>query len=570
MLPRFHPLKIGRLAVMALGWAVLALAITRADPPAKPEAKPAKPPVNAPVGSLDTKDWLKASTATLAAGEIDRLIGEQLTKAGVKTAAMIADERFMRRVYLDLTARLPAPADIKAFLADSAKDKRARLIDTLLDSDEYAAHWALYWRNVISSKVTDFKGNFGIRGFDKWMTAQLKDNRSWGDITRDLLTATGDIDLDEPEKNGPVYFISTRFGMDSPTELAAETSRIFLGIQIQCAQCHDHPSDVWKRRQFHEFAAFFARTREVPIFNKEKKRFTGVKQVSLPFSEHQMPGKEDPKRGTTMHPTFLDGKSPGIRLSDGQRRKALASAIISKDNPWFAAAFVNRMWGLFLGQSFYQPIDDLGPMKEAVMPEVIARIAGAFRGNGYDIKQLFRDMLNSEAYQREIRQGESPEEHVLFAGRNPVRMDANMLWNALTGTLGKFPGPPQGGKGPAGPFARLFGFEGQFKQEFAYDPSAKAEEIEGSISQALMLMNNPAINQKIRAKGDSLLGRILAAHAKDDEALAMVYLHALGRDPSAKELTRCRDHIQRVGDRAEAFEDILWALINSTEFQTRR
>jgi hypothetical protein len=557
----------GRL--VAFTWILLGAAGAYADPPAKTEAKPAKPAVNAPVGTLDSKEWLKASTAPLAAGEIDRLIGEQLNKAGIKPAPLVGDELFVRRVYFDLTARLPAPADVKELLADNRPDKRARLIDKLLDSDEYADHWARYWRNVISSKTSDFKANFGIRGFDKWMTEQLKANRSWGKITRDLLTATGDIDLDEPEKNGPAYFISTRFGMDAPTELAAETSRIFLGIQIQCAQCHDHPSDVWKRRQFHEFAAFFARTREQPIFNKEKKRFTGLKQISLPFAEHKMPSKEDPKKGTTMHPTFLDGKMAGIRLSDYQRRKALAEAVISRDNPWFAAAFVNRTWGLFLGQSFYQPIDDLGPMKEAVMPEVIARIAGAFRGNDYDIKQLFRDIMNSETYQRDIRRSDSPDEHVLFAGRNPVRMDADMLFNALTGSLGKFPGPPTG-KGPGGPFARLFGFEGQFKQEFAYDPSAKAEEIEGSISQSLLLMNNPSINQRIRAKGDNLLARVLAAHAKDDEALKAVYVQTLTREPSAKELARCRDHIDRVGNRAEAFEDILWALINSTEFQMKR
>jgi hypothetical protein len=565
---RYDPRIHGRLAAATIAWFALGAGIASADPPAKTDAKPAKPAVQTPVGTLDTKDWLKASTAPLATGEIDRLVAEQLKKAGVKPAPLVGDERFMRRVYLDLTARLPAPSDVHEFLADKRPDKRARLVDKLLDSDEYAEHWALYWRNVIASKITDFKGNFGQRGFDKWITEQLKANRSWGRITRDLVTATGDIDLDEPEKNGQVYFISTRFGMDAPTELAAETSRIFLGIQIQCAQCHDHPSDVWKRHQFHEFAAYFARTREQPIFNKEKKRFTGTKQISLPFAEHKMPSKQDPKLGTTMHPTFLDGKSPGVRLSDYQRRKALAEAIISHENPWFAAAFVNRTWGLFLGQSFYQPIDDLGPMKEAVMPGVLARVAGGFRGSDYDMKLLFRNVLTSETYQREIRCGESPEEHVLFAGRHPVRMDADMLFNALTGVLGKFPAP-QPPKGAA-PFARLFGFEGQFKQEFAYDPSAKAEEIEGSISQALLLMNSPAISQRIRAKGENLLARILAAHGRDDEGLKAVYLHTMTREPSAKELARCRDYIERAGSRAEAFEDILWALLNSTEFQMKR
>ena len=534
-----------------------------ADPPKKETVAP-------PMAALETKDWLRASTAPLKSGEIDQLIGDQLKKVGVKPAPLANDELFMRRVYLDLTGRLPMPADIKDFLKDKSPDKRAKLIDKLLDSEEYAEHWSRYWRNVISSKVTDFKGLFGLRGFDVWMTEQFKTNRSWSDITRDMLTAGGVIELDQPEKNGVAWFLSTRFGMDSPTELAAETSRIFLGIQIQCAQCHDHPSDVWKRKQFHEFAAYFARAREVPFFDKEKKRFTSVKLVSLPFAEHQMPGKTDPKKGTVVHPTFLDGKSPGEKLTDYQRRKALASSIISKDNPWFAAAFVNRMWGLLLGQSFYQPIDDLGPMKEAVTPEVIARVSGSFRGNDYDIKQLLRDVMNSETYQRETRRGESPEEHVLFAGRAPVRMDADTLWNTLVCTLGSFPAPPFPPKGPAGPFARFAGLEGQFRQEFAFDPSSKAEEIEGSIPQALMLMNNPQIQQKVRATGTNLLARILSAYPDNDEALTMVYLRTLARHPSAKELSRCRQHLENVTTRAEAFEDILWALINSTEYQSHR
>jgi hypothetical protein len=327
---------------------------------------------------------------------------------------------------------------------------------------------------------------------------------------------------------------------------------------------------VWKRKQFHEFAAYFARTREQPIFDKEKKRFTSLKQISLPFGEHTMPSGGDPKKGKQVDPTFLDGKSPGAKLSDYQRRKALANAIIAKDNPWFAAAFVNRTWGLLLGQSFYQPIDDLGPMKEAMMPEVIARISGSFRGNSYDIKQLLRDVMNSETYQREVRKGESAEEHVLFAGRTPVRMDADTLWNTLVCTLGAFPAPPFPPKGPGAPFFRFAGLEGQFKQEFGYDPSSKAEEIEGSIPQALLLMNNPQIQQKIRATGTNLLARVLSAYPANDEALTMVYLRTLARHPSAKELSRCRQHIESVTTRAEAFEDILWALINSTEYQSHR
>ena len=533
------------------------------------QEKPKAPTL--PTGSLDTKDWLKSPTSPLAKGEIDRLVGEQLAKAGIKPAPLVADEAFARRAWLDLTGRLPMPADVKEFLADNRPDKRARLIDRLLDSDDFATHQAQYWRNVISSRTTDFKANFGVKNFETWLADQFKTNKGWDHVVRALLTATGTIRPDEPDKNGQAFFLASRFGQDAPVELAAETSRIFLGIQIQCAQCHDHPSDVWKREQFHELTAYFTRVKQRPIREQGSPRILGTELVSAFFGEHQMPGKDDPKKGAVMTPRFLDGKSPGPRLADQPRRKSLAESVVSKDNPWFAAALVNRVWGELLGQAFYQPVDDLGPFKEAVMPEVIARVSASFRGTGYDVKQLYRDVMNSETYQRQIRPGDSPDAHLYFAGHNPVRMDANTLWNTLAGTLGQIgPPAPKFAMAAAGPFARLASFENQFKQEFAFDPSAKAEEIEASISQALLLMNNPQVNQKIQARGTNLLARILASYSSDDEALKMVYLRTLARRPTEREVARCREHLSAAGSRAEGYEDILWALINSTEYQTRR
>jgi Protein of unknown function (DUF1549)/Protein of unknown function (DUF1553) len=575
-----------RMQALAIGLVVFFLLASHlAAQPAKDEKRPV---VQLPVGALDTKDWLKASTKPLEAGEIDRLINAELSRLSVKPAAKTTDEQFIRRVYLDLTGKLPTAAELTEFAADKSTDKRAKLIDRLLESEEYARHWGQYWRSVITTRSTiDFRLQQVVPQYERWMTAQYKANKSWAEIAREQITASGKVMYAEPDKNAQAFFLLTRRGADATTEIAAETSRIFLGIQIQCAQCHDHPSDVWKRKQFHEFAAYFARYRgERPIL--EDKKFVGVQLVSLPFAEHKMPDREDPKKNINITPRFLDGKAPagasvgggggfgkgpkGLGgLSDEARRKALAEQIVSKDNPWFAGAFVNRMWGEFMGQSFYAPIDDLGPQKDAMMPAVLARIAGSFRGNDYNIKQLYRDILNSETYQRQIRPGEPGDEHLLFATRNPVRMNGNALWQTLIGTLG--PLNQAGGKfgaAPMGPFGRFGGVETQFKNEFSFDPSTKAEEIEGSISQALILMNNPAINQKIKAQGTNLLARILAANADDKEALRIVYLRTLARRPTDREVTRLTEHIRTVGNRAEAYEDILWALINSTEFQMKR
>ena len=525
-----------------------------------------------PTGQLTTTDWLKASTASLQPGEIDRLIGANLKKANIKPAPRTTDEEFIRRLTLDLTGRLPTPAEITEFLADKNPSKRARLIDTLLDSDDFAKHWALYFRDVITSRTTDQRARLFVPHFEKWLTGQLKANTSWAAITRAILTASGTVRVDDVDKNGQAFFLSSRFGPDAAPELAAETSRIFLGIQIQCAQCHDHPSDVWKRRQFHEFAAFFVRVKDKPI--REDMKLAGQELVSLPFAEHKMPGKDDPKKGTPVSPRFIDGKAPkskSFRLTptDMERRQALAEYITSRDDPWFAGAFANRIWGELMGQSFYMPIDDMGPQKDAVMPEVLARVAAAFRGSDYDIKGLFRAILNSQTYQRRIRPGEF--DHLLFAASNPTRLSADALWQMLVDILGPLTPP---GAGPpmkkAGPFARLVGPEGVFKQDFSFDPSTKSDEVEGSISQALFMMNNPLLNQKLQARGTNLLAHVLSTYSQDDEALSALYLRTLARRPTDREAARCKNHIRSATSRAEAYEDILWALLNSTEFQSKR
>jgi hypothetical protein len=520
---------------------------------------------------LTREAWQNAPRSPLQPGEIDALVLQGLRKGEVEPAPLTTDEQFLRRVSLDLTGQLPLPADVAEFVADPSSNKRARMIDKLLSSDEYARHWARYWRDVIETRIPDVRGRALARSFEEWLTEQFRQNRNWGDIARAMITAEGPARFDEDGKNGQVFFLASRNGADAANERAAETSRVFLGIQIQCAQCHDHPYDQWKRVQFHELAAYYARVRERIMRDPGNPRPLGIELRSLPAAEHEMASKEDPKKMLVTHPTFLDGKSPGRDLGDRPRRKALADAITDKENYWFAGAYVNRIWGELMGQAFYQPIDDMGPKKEAVFPGVLARLTGAFRGTDYDVKEMFRVLLNSQTYQRQIRLGESADQHLHFAAMYPTRLRPDALWESLVGvlgTLGGFPGPAR--PRPMGPFNIRPGFEGLFKEEFNFDPSVKSDEVEGSIPQALLLMNSPVLNQRIQARGSNLLARILSAYPRDDDALRMVYLRTLARKPSDRELEKCRSYIHTVGKRAEAFEDILWALLNSTEFQTKR
>jgi hypothetical protein len=514
---------------------------------------------------IPEEQWLAAPTSPLAPGEIDRFVNRELAQAKIKPARLTTDPLFIRRVTLDLTGRLPMPADVTEFVADKDPAKRAKLIDKLLAGDEYAEHWARYWRDVVSARVSDLRGQILVRHFQVWMAEQIKANKGWGDIARAMITAEGEMRPDELGKNGAAFFLGSRFGADAAVERAAETSRIFLGIQIQCAQCHDHPSDVWKRRQFHELAAYFARTQVRPI--RGGGAGFGVLLFSRPRGEYQMPAKSDPQQRTVVQPRFLTGEAPGVRLTDPERRRALADSILNPRNYWFAAAYVNRVWGELLGQPFYLPVDDLGPQREGYLPRVLVRLAAAFRGSNYDTRALLRAILTSQAYQRQIRLGESAEEHLLGAACYPTRLRADVLWQSLVDVLGRLGNPPPNRNGR---FAFLRGLEGLFQQEFRFDPSLRPDEVEHSIPQALMLMNNPVINAGIQARGTNLLARILRAYPNNDDAIRMVYLRTFARKPTDRELARCRRYLRQVGNRAEAFEDILWALLNSTEFQTKR
>jgi hypothetical protein len=536
----------------------------------KKQAQQAPHPVAPPPphsALLTHEAWQSAPRTPLAPGELDAIIAKELQNDKIEPAALTTDEQFIRRVTLDLTGRLPEPADVEDFVKNRSSDKRAQLIDRLLGSEKYARHWAHYWREVLTARINDRRGLALSRPFDEWLFKQFSTNQSWDKIVRQMLTAEGSCRFDDAGSNGALFFLLSHMGPDAANEQAAEASRIFLGIQIQCAQCHDHPSDQWKRVQFHELAGYFARVREKPM--REEGKPVGIELISLAKGEHEMASREDPKKIFITPPRFLDGKSPGRELPDLQRRRSLASAIVDKENYWFAGAYVNRIWGELMGQSFYEPVDDMGPGKQAVFPEVLTRLTGAFRGSNYDIPQMFRTIMNSETYQRQIRLGESNEQHLHFAAAYPTRLHADALWESLVNALGNLGIPPAVRLKLKGPLYGV-GLESQFKQEFEFDPSLKADEVEGSIAQALMLMNNPTINQRLKAEGTNLLGRILKSYPTDDQALRILYLRTLARKPTDAEAQRCREYIEKAGNRTEGFEDILWALINSTEFQTKR
>jgi hypothetical protein len=593
---------------------------------------------------------------------VDAAVNAFVSSQGGTPAGICDDANFLRRVSLDLTGVSHSPEELTAFVLDPAPDKRARLIDRLLDSAEFGQNWSRYWRDVIYFRATEARSRLGQEAFEEWIAAELNANRPWSEIVTSLLTATGDA-----KEDGRTALMFAHSG--EAEEIASEASRIFLGIQVSCANCHDHPTDRWTRNDFHELAAFFPRVKidrkkgagpadfEVTSFEPVQPKFARLarkgKGGKMPAmggdpanplddpeklvklldrngngkiepdeashgpnkgaffkrlleqadadkdgaltaeeiknrprpeprpgrgsAEHFMPDLNNPNSpGIEMHPVFF---VTGERISDGksdaERRAAIARLFTSPNNPWFARAFVNRVWKELVGEGFYVPVDDIGPDRTATAPEVLDLLSSGFIATGYDVKWLFRVITNSQTYQRQSRVRDLKNPGPVFAAAMPSRLRADQIFDEITRVLGLEPlGRAKNrdvkAAGTKNPRALAGQPRFQFGQLFGYDPSATPDEIMGAIQQALFMMNSPQVNNAVRAGRNSRLGSLLERIKSDEDLVTELYLLVHSREPNDEEMKICLAHFKTVGQRSEAAEDLYWSLINSAEFQTRR
>lgn len=509
---------------------------------------------------------------TLDAKGLDALIDKKLAADKTSVARQTSDEEFIRRVTLDVTGKLPTPDQVRAFVQSRKPNKRSDLINQLLDSPDYASNWARYWRDVVKFRATaDNPRLMNFPKLEEWLTEQFAAKTPWDQISKSMITATG-----TTEDNGATVFTAAHMAM--PNEVAGEVSRVFLGVQIQCAECHDHPSDIWKREQFHQFAAFFAGVQARRRLADGTPGLTIATRGGKP--RYTMPDLKDPQKSIPVEPRFFLASSEAeipAKLTAQQRRELAADLVTGQDNPWFAKSFVNRIWYAFMGDGFYNPVDDLGPTREPNNPEVLEALATQFQQSGYDIPWLFRTILNTKAYQREARSSSSVVGRTPLAANCPSRLRSDQIYDALQ-SVGVRLEPPAGmrrGAAGAGNVAgaailRRIGPRGLFDTVFGVDPSTPNEDVLGTIPQALFLMNSPPIHAAVQARPGTLLGEILAATPDNRAALEALYLKVLSRRPNAKEVEICGNYMMHVGNRREAFEDIFWGLLNSTEFLSRR
>ncbi len=525
--------------------------------------------------------WISSATAAPSTASVAKRIDQALAQDVFSDSTALAprsdDETFLRRVTLDLVGDIPTPETVIAFLLDPSADKRERLVQTLLDDSHYGKNWARYWRDVIFFRAQEERARIvAANAMVADLAEQLNDSVGWDQIATEFITARGDV-----KENGLAAIILAQNGRTEET--TAEMSRIFLGIQIQCAQCHDHPTDRWKREQFHELASFFPRIavrpvrgmtkRSFEVYSNDRYRKKQRKQANnkrRPQAEHRMSDLEHPEvLGQVMQPKFfLTSATLRPGAPDAERREQLAQWLT--ENEWFAIAMVNRLWSELVGEGFYKSVDDIGPDREASAPTAVKLLAKKFSDNNYDLKWLLATICQTEAYQREARPRRGPS-GTPFVANVPQRLRSDQLFNALLTALNvdEAKTAPSGKKGMMNPRRQSLPRD-KFAAIFGFDPSDPREDIGATIPQSLALMNSSEVNRYVKPNKANLLNHLLREIDDEESLIVELYLRCLSREPHEEELAKAMAYCEGVPKRSEAFGDLLWALINSAEFQYRK
>jgi len=497
---------------------------------------------------------------------IDQHINRFLVSADLKSAAISDDDEFLRRVYLDLTGNVPTASLVTEFLDDEAADKRPKLIDALLATPEFGEQFGRTWRDWVCPPELPSSGNAGgqpyseAKSFGQWLGKKFAAGESWDRITHDILTVKGEI-----KQNPQVIF----FGLVGQEEkvtadgAARAVASLFMGVQLQCARCHDDPYRAWSQQEHWGLAAFFDR-----VQGNFKKLEVGKGTSETP-GEISIPASAFRNAGTTVKAAF-PGDSEFQPHNDEDIRKPFVDWLIAKDNPYFARAFANRVWFYLFSRGIVNPIDDFRELNPPSHPGLIKLLADEFVVSGFDVKHVFRCICNSQTYQRtsRVESGtDSRAREVLTTafGRMPMRlMTADMLYDALKRAYGD----PQldlrtsvthSTVGMAAPVADAWL---EFQRRFRTNEEDATDFTHG-IAQMLTMINHPRLLDRSKALDDFLNREPQAATEKTIEWL---YLSTLSRRPTDEEAAEANEFVEQGTDAAKAYDEVLWMLVNRSEF----
>ncbi len=484
--------------------------------------------------------------------KVDELAVAKWKKLGLKPSGLCDDATFIRRVTVDLCGRLPNVAEVKAFLEDKAADKRAKLIDKLLDSGDYPAYFAMKWGGILRNSNLAGADQAAV-AFHNWLKDMIARNRPYDEFVRGIVAAAGEWQ-DAPAIN---WLWQNRD--DQLHQVTADVAQIFLGTRLQCAKCHHHPYERWGQADYYGFAGFFTRL--------------GRKSFGQPppyyASATPTTGERDPITGKTPEPKFLDGPL-GKFGPDDDPRHALVDWMVKPENPFFAKALANRMWGHFLGRGLVDQVDDLRETNPASNPELLDFLAKDFVEHEFDVKHVIRTILNSRVYQLSAEPtDDNKHDRQNFARYYARRMPAEVFLdavNATCGTKGGFSGVSANARAVDLPHE---GFGSYFLDTFDRPKRVTVCECERStgatLGQVLLLANSEEIENKI-ADGNGRVAKFFKDKKSAAEMVEELYLIALSRSPTTPERKRLTDYIETAKDMQRATEDVLWALLNTREF----
>ena len=488
---------------------------------------------------------------------VDKAVNERLHRLRIVPSGICTDEEFVRRVYIDVVGLYPKPAELQAFIADKHPDKRKLLVETLLQRKEFTELWVMKWAELLQIR-SGIAGNNNVPPFYKnallyynWMADEIGKNRPINEIVVELLSANGGT-VSVPAVN---YYQSELDRL----KLSENVAQVFMGMRLQCAQCHNHPFDRWTMNDYYGFNAFFAQIgrkatddpQEVIVFNSkggESQHFLTKKNVK---------------------PKFLGGEEPELKPGD-DRRRVMAEWLASPRNPYFARNIANIVWAHFLGVGVVDPVDDVRVSNPPSNTELMDELAAHLTEYKYDVRQLVRDITASAAYQRSSKTNETNANDKLnFARAQVRRVRAEVLLDAIsqiTETPNKFQGLPLGARAVqiadgavSNYFLETFG---RSKRESVASTEVKTDP---NLSQALHLMNGDAVNDRIRR--GQVVEKMVTAGKKDDEIITELFLRVFGRMPAAVEAKSITAAIAAdPANRRLVLEDAFWALMNSKEF----
>jgi hypothetical protein len=493
---------------------------------------------------------------------IDEAVFGKLDVLGIPPSPVSDDSTFLRRVHIDLTGTLPKESEVTAFLADQDPNKRAKVVDRLLDTPQYADYFANKWNMVLRNRRRNQDQQSTTYAFYRWIWASLYENKPYDQFVREILIASGNA-----EDNPPVNWYRE---VDQSNEQVEDVAQLFLGLRIQCARCHHHPFEKWSQDDYYGLAAFFSRVGRKNIVGGNNQ----LRDKRIFHQDAQGPAQARNERtGKMLSPTGLGDTALTISAEDDPRTH-LADWMSNPQNPFFAKALVNRYWKHFFSRGIVEPEDDMRETNPPSNPELLDALAKSFIDSGFNLKQLCRTICLSSTYQLSAL----PNEHNLkdkqnFSRYYPKRLPAEVLYDAfhqVTGTAQSFNGLPAGTTSlqiPDPSIAQNVYFLKVFGQPQG-DTACECERSqEANLAQSLHLLNSNEVQNKVSA-GNARPAVWAGDKERDNEVkLRELYRWVYAREPDAEELKIALAHLEKHKDNSKiAFEDITWALINTKEF----